>query len=61
MAGKKPPKIAGDTEAGHCKKYKGQTDQEADGIHDENMSGFSQTLEDAGQGGVQIEKGTDEA
>lgn len=57
----KSPEIAGDANCGNRQKDEEQADQQADYIHDKDASCPAQSLKNAGQCGVQIEKGTDEA
>lgn len=61
LAGQKSPEVSGDTKAWHCQKDKGQAKQQANDVHDKDMSCHTQSLQDTGKSGIQIDKGTDEA
>ena len=61
LACEKSPEIALDPEDGNCPEDENQADQQADHVQRKDVACHAETLQDAGQGGVQIEKRTDEA
>ncbi len=56
-----PPEIARNAEVGNGSEDKGKAQQLAQYIDNKNPARHTQSLQNAGQGGVQIDKGADEA
>ena len=61
LADQQPIQVALDAQAGHCQQDKQQPHQQGGYIDEKQPSGHSQSLQNAGQGVVQIEEGTDQA
>lgn len=61
LACQQPPEIPGDTELWHSPEHETQSNQQADYIHDEYMARHPKTLEDTGEGGIQVEERADKS
>ncbi len=61
LSGKHSPQISGDAEYWDSLKYEEQAKQQRNYIHGEDSSGLAQSLQNAGEGGVQLEERAQEA
>ena len=61
LAYQNAPQISLHTNPGDGKKYEQQPDQKTDHVGEEDPPRHSQSLQDAGEGGIQIQEGTDES
>lgn len=61
LADQNPPQISLHTDHGNGKKYEQEPDQKTDHVGDKDPSRHTETLQNAGERGIQIQKRTDES
>ena len=61
LACQQSPEVAADAEARNGEEDKGEAHQQADDIHEKDLSCFAESLQNTGQSGVEVQKRTDEA
>ena len=59
LPGKKPPQVTFDSKEGNTQEHTENPDCQTDAVKEEGLAGFAQTVDDANQVAVGVEKRTD--